>query len=168
MPAWARWLPNDTPTLARLLVCRALLDVGLVEEPPGSNRSPTIDAYLTAVGSPLGSPWCAAALAAWCRDCGMRVPDALAGECEAWHEMGKARSMLTDEPAPGRIVLYDFTGAKVADHCGLVVRDGPLILTVEGNTTFKRQVGNEREGEGCSLQILDASHVLTYLIPEAA
>ncbi|HXE60102.1 MAG TPA: hypothetical protein VN607_05325 [Gemmatimonadaceae bacterium] len=168
MIAVARWLPDDTPSLERALVERALVDVGLLEEPPGSNRSPAIDAYLTAVGSPLGSSWCAAALAAWCRESGVREPSIGAGACEAWHEMGKARSTLTDEPAVGRIVLYDFAGARTADHCGLVVRTDPLVLTVEGNTTMKRQTGSEREGVGCTIAQLDASRVLAYLIPEAA
>jgi len=166
--ALARWLPDDTPALQRAIVERALADVGLLEEPPGSNRSPAIDAYLTAVGSPLGSSWCAAALAAWYRESGARLPVAEAGVCDAWHAMGTSRLTLRKAPAIGSVVLYNYTIVGHADHCGVVVRTDPVVLTVEGNTTMKRQVGDQREGTGCTIGELDAAHLLAYVVPELA
>jgi len=164
-PSPARWLPDATPTLNKLIVTRAILDVGLLEEPPGSNHSPTIDGYLTAVGSPLGSAWCAAAVSAWFRDAGAAYPHSAAGSCAMWYEVGLDTGMLSHVPAPGCAVLYDFSGDGHADHMGVVVRTDPLILSVEANTTLPRQTGNEREGVACVLKLVDTAHVLSYFHP---
>lgn len=165
IPGLVRWISNDTPLLHRSIAARASVDIGILEEPPGSNRSPVIDGYLTAVGSPLASPWCAAACAAWFRDCGAMVPLA-AGACESWYFMARDRKRLTDTPAVGYAILYDLAGAGKADHMGVVVRVEPLVLTVEGNTLMKRQSGNERNGVGCTIGLALDQHVLGYLIPE--
>ena len=166
IPGLVRWLPDATPILNRSICARAAVDVGILEEPPGSNRSPTIDSYLAAVNTPLGSAWCAAAVTAWFRDCGAVIPASAQGACESWHSMGKVRARLTMTPEPGYAVLYDLAGEGYADHMGIVVRTDPLILTIEANTIMKRQAGNEREGVGCTIGMLLAAHVLTYLIPE--
>lgn len=163
LPPLARWLPGDTPTLQKCLIARALVDVGLLEEPPGSNRSPVIDSYLNAVGSPLGSPWCAAAVAAWVRDAGGKLPASPAGSCNAWFGMGQARGTLTKTPQVGYLVVYDFAGDGRADHMGVVIRTDPLILTCEGNTTLKRQTGSDRNGVGCTIAEVDHEHVLSYI-----
>jgi len=166
IPGLVRWLPTSTPLINRSIAARACVDIGLVEEPPGSNRSPTIDSYLNAVGTPLGSPWCAAAVSAWFRDCGAVIPAAAAGSCESWHSMGKVRGRLTLTPQPGYAVLYDLAGDGYADHMGVVVRTDPLILTVEANTIMKRQAGNEREGVGCTIGMVLTARVISYIIPE--
>jgi len=166
LPSIGRWIGTETTPMCRLIACRALVDVGLLEEPLGSNRSPAIDGYLTDAGSPLGSSWCAAAVREWFQFANARVPWSGAGACETWHQMGKARGTLTDEPSVGFAVLYDFAGTGQADHMGVVVRVAPLILTVEGNTTLKRQTGSDREGVGATLAAIDHAHVLAYLIPE--
>lgn len=166
IPGLVRWLPSDTLLLRRSICARAQVDVGLLEEPPGSNRSPTIDSYLKAVGSPIGSPWCAAAVSAWFRDSGAIVPMGAAGSCEAWYAMGKLRARLTPSPGIGYAVLYDMAGTGRPDHMGVVVRVDPLVLTVEGNTVMKRESGDDRNGVGCTIAVLDAKHVLSYLVPE--
>jgi len=43
MTAIAAWLDNSVPELEQSIVRRAMRDIGIVEMPPGSNRSPTID-----------------------------------------------------------------------------------------------------------------------------
>lgn len=168
MPALARWLPQGFATMQRLIVVRALADVGLTETPLGSNRSPIIDEYAKHFGSPLGSSWCALAAGMWFEFAGARVPPVAVGAVESWYAMGKARGTLTKDAQPGYAVLYDWTGNGKPDHMGIVATADPLILTIEGNTTFKRQSGSDRNGEGCTLGDVDAEHVLDYLIPEAA
>ena len=69
----AEWLDDTVPALDQAIVRRAMCDIGIVEMPPGSNRSPRIDEYVAAVGSPVGSRWCAAAVAAWRRGGGSAV-----------------------------------------------------------------------------------------------
>lgn len=164
LPSPARWLPSGLPSVQKILVVRALLDVGLVETPIGSNRSPAIDGYMDKVGSPRGLPWCAAGAAAWADDAGVDRPARWAGAVSTWAEWGEANGLLTGTPEPGWFVLYAFHRAGVPDHMGVVVRTDPLILTVEANTTLKRQTtGSEANGIGCELAAVDKAHVLTYL-----
>ena len=144
-----------------------MLDVGLVEEPPGSNRSPTIDSYMQAVGSPVGLPWCAAGVAAWWREAGASVPLDKAGAVQTWWDWGQAMGRVSHEPQPGYAVIYALTDGTTPDHMGVVARVTPLVLTVEANTTLKRQAGSERNGIGCELAV-EAGHVLGYLRPEGA
>lgn len=169
LPPLAPWLAPSTLQRERLIVTRALCDVGLTERPLGSNRHPRIDGYAVLFGSPLGSSWCALAAGAWFRFAGARTPDRAVSAVSSWYEMGKARSTLTQEPRPGCAVIYALAGGALPDHMGIVadVVD-TLVLTIEGNTTYKRQSGSDRNGEGCTLGIVDAAHVLAYLIPEAA
>ena len=70
----APWLDVNVPSLHAAIIRRALLDIGLCEIPPGSNRSARIDSYNTATGAPIGSYWCASALAAWWREAGAATP----------------------------------------------------------------------------------------------
>lgn len=167
MPAIARWLPTGIPNLQRLIVVRAHVDVGLTETPPGSNRHPVIDGYARMFGSPPGSSWCALAAGAWFAFAGARLPDRDVGAVASWYVMGSERGTLTQTPQPGYAVIYDLKGDGVPDHMGIIASASPLVLTIEGNTTYKRQSGNDRNGEGCTLGDVDAAHVLAYLIPEA-
>lgn len=158
----APWLSATLPPIQTALVRRAMADIGLCEMPPGSNRSPRIDNYLRAVGSPVGSPWCAAAVAAWCRDVGALYPPLNAGSCAAWHRWSLEHSLFTSAPQEGYLVLYDFTGRKQADHIGVIARLTPLKFTIEGNTSL---AGFSREGLLVDLKPLNADAVLGYIQP---
>lgn len=161
IPDVARWLPDSLPPLQRHLVVRALADDGLTEMPPGSNRSPVIDEYLRDVGSPVGSPWCAAALAAWWRDCGAEIPPQYAGSAQQWHLWAIRTHRFTVTPQPGYAVLYG-TGGR-ADHVGLVTRLTPIELNVEANTSA---TGYSREGVACFQKPVWKAMVLGYCTPE--
>lgn len=162
-PDGAAWLPANTPVVHRTIVLRALRDVGLLELPPGSNRSPTIDTYVTAVGSPIGSYWCAAAVAAWWRDAGATLPPQAAGATRTWLAWAKLTHRWTPTPLPGRAILYGTDG--IPDHIGVVIRIDPLILTVEGNTSFSQY---DRNGIGVDCHELTPElvpRVLGYIDP---
>lgn len=156
----APWLDASVPAHAQRIVRRALADVGLLEMPPGSNRSPRIDAYLRAVGSPLGSSWCAAAVAAWWRDVGVRVPPAEAGSCAAWERWARSTGAWREAPSVGSAVLYGM--GDVALHMGVVVRIAPLVLSVEGNTTL---TGFGADGEAVTLKRVALQRVRGYVVP---
>lgn len=163
----APWLDPDAVGVLRLaIVQRALLDVGLCETPPGSNRGIRIDEYVQAVKSPLGSPWCAAAVAAWLREAGAKVPLAAAGSCDiwmAWAHTNKTWRGLDYRPEPGDVVVY---GARAdANHIGVVVRTTPRVLSVEGNTSLDRY---EREGWIVTARLVQPGRVLGYIVPVAA
>jgi hypothetical protein len=158
----AAWLDASVDKLAQRIVRRALLDVGIVEMPPGSNRSPRIDTYVTAVGSPPGSRWCAAAVAAWWRDAGAVVPPHNAGSCDAWHAWAVENARWRTAPEPGYAVLFGATSKAV--HIGVIVRVAPLVLSIEGNTSLGALDVN---AVAVALKQVSAERVLGYVAPSS-
>jgi hypothetical protein len=137
----------------------AASQVGVLEEPPGSNRGPQVDEYITTIGlDPAGQhPWCAAFVyfcfneAAKMRN----VPNPAiktASVLDHWNKAGRrgVPRLLTMEavnnPAlvkSGMIFVISAGGGK--GHTGLVEAvTGGKLKTVEGNTND----GGSREGIG--------------------
>lgn len=156
----AAWAPTSTPSLHLAIAKRALTDVGICETPPGSNRSGRIDEYVAAVGSPMASYWCAAAVAAWYREAGAATPPSLGGSCDAWMRWANDLGRWVSAPAIGRAVVYGTPGD--ASHIGVVVRVQPLLLSVEGNTTLE---GFGRNGVAVDLKLVQTDRVLGYIDP---
>lgn len=135
----------------------AISQVGVMEQPLGSNRGPQVDEYLRSVGvdPATGSyPWCAA-FTYWCfaqAAAEAKVANHLvrtAGVLDHWNR-STARKLLSVEalaqPAlvlPGMIFVMAFKGGT--GHMGLVEKiDGQALTTIEGNTNK----GGSREGIG--------------------
>lgn len=133
-------------------------EVGVREEPPGSNRGPRVDVYLRTVGlNPAdGSfPWCVA-FVYWCfeqaaHDLGIANPlPRTAGVIDLWNKTPAANRVdavaAARDPSlvePGMVFFIATGGGK--GHAGLVIEvvDGTL-RTIEGNTND----GGAREGIG--------------------
>jgi hypothetical protein len=149
----------SAPLLARMLEI-ASREVGVLEQPPGSNRGPRVDEYLRTVGldPTAGSfAWCAA-FVYWSfeqagRSLGRENPlIRTAGVLDHWRkaeQRGIPRLVTADAvPNPGRIqpgmiFVMDFGGG--VGHTGLVERvQGGFLVTLEGNTND----GGSREGVG--------------------
>lgn len=136
--------------------------VGVMEEPPGSNRGPEVDAYLKSVGlNPAGGgvAWCAAFVYFCFQTAAKRLgrPNPVvktAGVLDHWTralERGiptitaaKAH-MQEDLVRPGLIFVIDTGDPGGGGHTGLVqaIVSGKLV-TIEGNTND----GGPREGMG--------------------
>lgn len=135
-------------------------EVGVREVPPGSNRGPKVDQYLSAVStSLLGKAWCTAFLY-WVflkasTDLGIANPfPQTAGVHNAWRLSGKSRpaadivtaAEAAKDPSlvrPGAVFFID-TGGGLG-HVGLVVANlNGTLVTIEGNTSD----GGSREGIG--------------------
>jgi hypothetical protein len=147
------------PLLAKALVAAAG-EVGVLEDPIGSNRGLQVDQYLRAVGldPAAGSfPWCAA-FVYWCFNQAansLNVANPLvktAGVLEHWTVAGARGTHrlstveCTDNPSlvqPG--MIFVLTTGSGFGHTGLVeeVR-GVFLVTIEGNTN----AGGSREGIG--------------------
>ncbi len=144
------------PLLARALEVAAS-QVGVMEQPLGSNRGPQVDQYLKSTGTPFGSAWCAAFLY-WCFDqaadpLGRANPLVRTGGVLAHWNGARTRGIprLLAENAianpalvrPGLIFVISH-GAGTG-HTGLVegVEAGKLV-TIEGNTNDN----GSREGIG--------------------
>ena len=154
-----------SPLLAKAITM-AKLQIGVMEQPPGSNRGPEVDEYIRRVGlSPAGQfAWCAAFLY-FCFDeaalaMGRENPVIkTAGVLDHWETAGRrgvpriTAARATQDPGlvqPGHIFIIDTGTPGGGGHTGLVVEvAGGKLATIEGNTNdsgasegvgvFKRQ-----------------------------
>jgi hypothetical protein len=111
-------------------------EVGVAEQPPGSNDSARIAQYRQAtVGSGVG-PWCAYFTSWAAREAGVPLGDSgqgygLVDDVWAWAERsGKAIPAAGATPAPGDLIVWD-------EHIGVVesVDADGTIHTIEGNSS---------------------------------
>jgi hypothetical protein len=124
---------GDTPGTRALAIAQG--EIGVAEEPPGSNDSPRIAEYRTATaGAYAGAPWCAYFVSWAAAQAGAPIGDNGSGEgavegIAAW--AGRTGRLLpaSAEPQPGDLIL--FGGA----HVGIVESVNPdgSLTTIEGN-----------------------------------
>lgn len=125
----------------------ALTQVGVQEQPKGSNSGPKINMYLKSVGLNPGYSWCMA-FVYWCTSqaaiqLGVKNPlIKTGGVLKQWNETTLRKLVnRSSSVSPGDIFVMDF--GKGTGHTGIVVSvKGGLIETVEGNTN----VDGGREG----------------------
>jgi hypothetical protein len=155
---------RSAPVAASSLLGNVLLvaggEVGVMEEPPGSNRGPKVNQYLASVGlnAEAGSfAWCAA-FVYWCfREASTKLGVAnpanrTAGALDVWNLAGPKGfrrltcAEATETPAlvrPGMVFVLSTGGGH--GHVGLVESTAGVVLTtIEGNTND----GGSREGVG--------------------
>lgn len=133
-------MPTTTPpppSFSTRLLSIASSQVGVCEEPKGSNRGKQVEKYLGSVGLPGGNPWCMA-FVHWC------VQQACA-ETHAINPLFKSGHVLTvwnkasvaqksHKPAPGDVFIMRF-GNTGTGHTGFVEKvEGLFVYTIEGNT----------------------------------
>lgn len=136
---------------------KAASQVGVMEQPPGSNAGPEVGAYLASIGLNPGYAWCAA-FVYWCfkeaaQETGEPNPcPRTGGVHDLWNKVGKAGltrispSQLRAKPelaAPGQLFFLDSGGGL--GHVGFVEAvQGVNLTTIEGNTNE----GGSRNGVG--------------------
>lgn len=149
-----------TSTLLQITLQIAQSQIGIMEQPKGSNRGPEIDQFLRSVGldPKTGSyAWCAA-FVFWCfneagSQTAMNNPVVrTAGVMDHWNKAGQRhipRLLMNDafnDPAkikPGFLFVIS-TGGGLG-HIGFVERvNSGLLTTIEGNTSNN----GSREGIG--------------------
>jgi hypothetical protein len=119
-------------------------DVGMKENPRGSNRS-EISLWWKMIG-----PWCAMAVSHWYITAGSKafirsrdwayVPWMVNAAIE-----GVRGLALTRKPEPGDVVCFDWDDDGIPDHTGIVtteVNSSGKFKTIEGNTA----IGNDSNG----------------------
>jgi hypothetical protein len=129
-------------------VAAARTQVGQAEMPPGSNESPRITEYRSAVQGAVVGPWCAD-FASWCAaQAGAPLGEngegfQSVGALWEWAE-GGGRAIPASEgsPQPGDLIVWG------SDHVGLVEAVDPdgTIHTIEGNSSD--QVAQRTYGPG--------------------
>jgi hypothetical protein len=152
-----RWIPADCRPLERAICERAHADIGIWEE-AGSNRGPDVDDYNLRARVPVGSFWCASAVAAWWEDAGAETPAWRAG-CDEWMRWGMATRRWSKTPYYGAAVLYGIPGD--ARHIGVITRLKPVLCSVEGNTIVG--VAFSRNGVAVDFKEVALKQVLGYV-----
>jgi cell wall-associated NlpC family hydrolase len=111
-------------------------EVGVAEQPPGSNDAPRIAQYRQATAGSGVGPWCSYFVSWAAREAGVPLGDAGQGfgrvdDVYAWAQrVGKAIPAGSGPPQPGDLIVWD-------EHIGVVesvLPDG-RIQTVEGNSS---------------------------------
>ena len=117
---------------AQGVIAAARGELGVTEQPPGSNESPRIREYRAASGSPPPGPWCAYFVSWAARQAGM--PLGTNGEgfgsVDGLYSWAQGAGRTTQNPQPGDLIVWD-------EHIGIVegiLPDG-RIQTIEGNSS---------------------------------
>jgi hypothetical protein len=124
--------PTGDAGLAALQVAES--QVGVTEQPPGSNDGPQIAEYRTATeGAYAGAPWCAY-FVSWCANqAGAPIGDhgQGLGSVAGITDWARSTGRLTQTPAPGELILFG------TEHVGIVksVNADGSLTTVEGNAS---------------------------------
>jgi CHAP domain-containing protein len=130
--------PGGTPA-GQAMLNAVRNEVGVAEQPPGSNDSPRIAQYRQATaGAPGPGPWCAYFVSWAARTAGVPIGDSGQGygrvdDVWAWGERsGKAIPASAGPPQPGDLIVWD-------EHIGIVESVGAdgSINTIEGNSSDK-------------------------------
>jgi hypothetical protein len=134
------------------MVALAQAEVGVAEQPPGSNDSPRIAEFRAATqGAPGPGPWCAYFTSWAAKESGVPLGNSGQGfgrvdDVYAWAQSaGKANPVGSGQPPqPGDLIVWD-------EHIGIVESVGPdgAIQTIEGNSSDKVSRRNYgRDGGG--------------------
>jgi CHAP domain len=158
--AFAAMLQNASPlgaaaptggTAGARIVAAVQNEVGVAEQPPGSNDSPRIAEYRSATaGAPGPGPWCAYFTSWAAKQAGVPLGDHGQGfgsvdAVYAWAQSaGKAVPAGSGPPQPGDLIVWD-------EHIGVVESVTPdgRIQTIEGNSSdrvSKRTYGADGGG----------------------
>jgi hypothetical protein len=114
-------------------------EIGVTEQPPGSNESPRIAQFRQATaGAPGPGPWCAYFVSWAAREAGAPIGDAGQGygrvdDVWAWGERSGKTIPPNDPsrpPQPGDLIVWD-------EHIGVVESVGAdgSLTTIEGNSS---------------------------------
>ena len=124
------------------IIALARTQVGVSEEPPGSNNVKYNTAYY---GRPVSGdeyPWCVVFIWWLFRELG--ASDLFCGgQATAWCNFVRqyaqqANLWVTDGYKPGDLVMFDWNSDGVLDHIGLVTEvNGNALTTIEGNCSDK-------------------------------
>jgi CHAP domain len=125
-------------------------EVGVAEQPPGSNDAPRIAQYRQATAGSGVGPWCAYFVSWAAREAGVPLGDAgqgfgLVDDVWAWGQRaGKAIPASAGPPQPGDLIVWD-------EHIGVVESVAPdgSVTTIEGNSSdsvARRNYGPDANG----------------------
>lgn len=145
------------------VIAKAGAQLNIKENPAGSNRNPYGEWY-----GMNGVPWCAI-FVSWVFDkAGIPLGqiDSPKGYhyCPSAYNFWKRTQRITNDPAPGDIVLFDWNGDGSSDHTGIFVEwieKGNVFTSWEGNTS----VSSDSDGGQVMLRRRMVSTVKAFVNP---
>jgi hypothetical protein len=147
-------------------------ELGVTECPPGTNRVKYWEDYDPRM---QGQPWCVCFLW-WCfRQAGEGAAffgggrTASCGALLRWYE-AQGLTVPVKEARAGDILIFNFSGTKETQHCGLAVEAdgaGAAFKTVEGNTTPGEE-GSQANGGCVALKTRYAKQIVAVCRPRYA
>ncbi|MBL7701138.1 MAG: CHAP domain-containing protein [Ferruginibacter sp.] len=134
----------STNSLLSEAVSIAVSQIGVMEDPPGSNRGKKVEEYLGSIGLGGGFFWCAA-FVYWCfqkaaEKQNRKNPVLKTGHCMTHWRDTSAKKILAPDAVnkpdlikPGQIFIINTGGAN--GHTGIIESvEGGFIHTIEGNS----------------------------------
>jgi uncharacterized protein (TIGR02594 family) len=126
--------------LGKRVVAIAKGEIGVGEQPPGSNRGPKVQEYQRATWLPgTGWPWCAA-FTCWCyRQAGHPLPEPSAGAFDLVDRAvshGWGKEVPVSQAKPGDLVAFRIGSGHVGLFESRSAREG-TVNTIDGNTSDK-------------------------------
>jgi cell wall-associated NlpC family hydrolase len=149
----------------RKAVAWAKKQVGVTEQPPGSNRGPKIDQWELRAAGYTGYPWCGAFVHEALLQAGVDLPSGVVytPTILAWARNRQHGLRIVNSPKPGDLVLMRFPGGNrdPVHHVALYVGNG---RTIEGNTS-SGNAGSQDNGGGVFLRTRPSSVIVAYVRP---
>lgn len=131
--------------LGRTALIAAKGELGVIEQPKGSNRGPRVEIYQRGYDGAdylVGQRWCAR-FARWCFESAAKQlgqPSPFAGwrsdlaSALKWLEQAQLRRCWTADPAPGRVAVHLANDGSGHGHVTIAAHvDGAWVTTVGGN-----------------------------------
>ena len=121
----------------RAALAAAQQEVGVTEQPPGSNDAPRIAHYRKSTAGSMVAPWCAYFVSWAAREAGAPLGDSGQGfgavsDVWAWGQRtGKAIPAGQGPPQPGDLIVWDGRHIGIVESVGA---DGS-VHTIEGNSS---------------------------------
>ena len=139
------------------LLAIARAELGTKEAPAGSNKVK----YASWYGLD-GQPWCMMFVMWVFSQAGVALP-ARTASCTALMNAAKTAGLwVTGSYRAGDVVIYDWGGDRVPDHCGIVeIAETTKVTAIEGNTA----VGNDSDGGEVMRRVRNTAQILGAVRP---
>lgn len=148
-------MERNPAELRAALVAEAARYLGVRETPKGTNRGVHLDYWLTTVGSPLGSPWCAAAVWCWGLQATGRAlwPVKMSGSVQAIVDHAVQAETFTKDGTlarPGDLVVLYYPTLRRYGHVAVLEHAvaGDRVQSIDGNSAPDALPGSPADREG--------------------
>ena len=125
------------PTTVKTMTAWQRSQIGTKENPLGSNNVIYNTHYYNQQVSGDGYAWCCAYQWDGFRECGaseLFFDGRKTAYVPTLHEWARTKSLLTNEPKEGDLIIFDWNNNKVGDHVGYCTSaTSDTITTIDGN-----------------------------------